>query len=79
MFVRVCMGYVPAVTKTRSAPLTISVMASRLSSAALAPTSGLPPAPRPLYTSMQSNHYEIMEQCNNESEWALRRISQLVL
>mmetsp|Transcript_4582 Transcript_4582/g.4723 ORF Transcript_4582/g.4723 Transcript_4582/m.4723 type:complete len:319 (+) Transcript_4582:925-1881(+) len=39
---------IPAVTKTKSASLTISMISSLLSSAALQPTEGLPPAPRPL-------------------------------
>ena len=38
----------PAVIKTRSAPLSASVIVSRLSSAALRPTSGSAPAPNPL-------------------------------
>lgn len=38
----------PAVTNTRSAPFTISMISSLLSSAAFAPTAGLPPAPSPL-------------------------------
>mmetsp|Transcript_7145 Transcript_7145/g.20940 ORF Transcript_7145/g.20940 Transcript_7145/m.20940 type:complete len:303 (+) Transcript_7145:1448-2356(+) len=41
----------PAVTKTMSAPLTISRTAWRLSSAASRPVSGLPPAPRPRVSS----------------------------
>mmetsp|Transcript_15222 Transcript_15222/g.35401 ORF Transcript_15222/g.35401 Transcript_15222/m.35401 type:complete len:284 (+) Transcript_15222:196-1047(+) len=40
----------PAVTKTRSAPLTISRMASLLSSAASIPISAEPPAPSPRVT-----------------------------
>ena len=38
---------IPAVMKTMSAPLIASVKASSLSSAALRPTSGRPPAPKP--------------------------------
>ena len=38
----------PQVTNTRSAPLTMFAMSSRLSSAACAPISGFAPAPRPL-------------------------------
>ena len=38
----------PAVMNTMSASLSTLVMASRLSSAAFSPTSGLEPAPRPL-------------------------------
>ena len=38
----------PAVTNTRSAPLSAWAISSRLSSAALRPTSGTAPAPRPL-------------------------------
>ena len=37
----------PAVTNTKSASWTIFIISSRLSSAALCPTAGLPPAPRP--------------------------------
>ena len=37
----------PAVTKTRSAPRTISSMSARLSTAAARPTAGSPPAPSP--------------------------------
>ena len=38
---------IPAVIKTMSAPVIASVKASSLSSAALRPTSGRPPAPKP--------------------------------
>ena len=38
---------IPAVTNTISDPLIASAISSRFSSAALAPTSGRPPAPRP--------------------------------
>ena len=41
----------PAVTKTMSAPLSTSSISSRWSSAALRPTSGLAPAPRPRVSS----------------------------
>ena len=41
----------PAVTKTMSAPLRTSSISSRWSSAALAPTSGLAPAPSPRVSS----------------------------
>ena len=41
----------PAVTKTMSAPFSASLISSRLSAAAPAPTSGLPPAPRPRVSS----------------------------
>ena len=37
----------PAVTKTMSAPLSASLISSRLSSAAVLPTSGFAPAPSP--------------------------------
>mmetsp|Transcript_20021 Transcript_20021/g.28495 ORF Transcript_20021/g.28495 Transcript_20021/m.28495 type:complete len:225 (+) Transcript_20021:375-1049(+) len=41
---------IPEVTKTKSAPSTMAAISSLDSSAALRPTSGLPPAPRPLVT-----------------------------
>mmetsp|Transcript_3526 Transcript_3526/g.13917 ORF Transcript_3526/g.13917 Transcript_3526/m.13917 type:complete len:264 (-) Transcript_3526:347-1138(-) len=44
----------PAVTKTMSAPSTSSLMSFRDSSAALAPTDGLPPAPSPRVSSAPS-------------------------
>mmetsp|Transcript_53808 Transcript_53808/g.64936 ORF Transcript_53808/g.64936 Transcript_53808/m.64936 type:complete len:251 (-) Transcript_53808:292-1044(-) len=43
---------IPLVTNTRSLPSTIAAISSRLSSAAMRPTSGFPPAPRPRVTPM---------------------------
>ena len=45
----------PAVTKTMSAPLSTSSISSRWSSAALAPTSGLAPAPSPRVSSLPTS------------------------
>ena len=61
----------PAVTNTRSASFTISIISSRLSSAALAPTDGLPPAPKPLSGSIiraGTEQNEIILARNNHSK-----------
>ncbi len=47
----------PAVTKTMSAPLRTSSISSRWSSAALRPTSGLAPAPRPRVSSRPTSSF----------------------
>ena len=49
----------PAVTKTMSAPFSASLMSSRLSAAAPAPTSGLAPAPRPLVSSWPIDELDV--------------------
>ena len=58
---------IPAVTKTKSAPLTAVAISERLSSAACLPISGIPPAPRPRVTAfpiINLFYFKINTECN---------------